>query len=164
MFFKSLNVDHIALLISWLQRPHITPFWQETNNLAELEEKFLIKLPHQSVYAFIIEHNNKPIGYIQYYEATKVGEGWWPDEKPNNYGIDLMIGEEKYLNKGLGPQIIKEFIEFLKSRHTNVDSIIIDPEPTNTRAIRAFEKAGFQKEKLMQTPNGEALLMRMNLK
>lgn len=163
MLFTKLKKSHIPLFATWLQHPHITPFWQETNNLAELEEKFLIKLPQQSVYAFIIEHESQPIGYIQYYEAAKVGEGWWPDEKPNAYGVDLMIGEEKYLNKGLGPIIIKEFIEFLKSRHTNVESIIIDPEPTNTRAIRAFEKAGFQKEKLMQTPNGEAMLMRIKL-
>lgn len=163
MSFIPLSKVHLPIFILWLQKPHIKPVWQESENLEELEQKFLVKLPTQSVHPFIIEHNNKPIGYIQYYEATKVGGNWWPNEKPNTYGVDLMIGEEEYLNKGLGPIIIKEFIEFLKSRHEIVESIIIDPEPTNTRAIRAFEKAGFQKEKQITTPGGQALLMRIKL-
>ena len=37
--------------------------------------------------------------------------------------------------------------------------MITDPDPGNARAIRAYEKAGFRKERLVDTPNGPALLM-----
>ena len=34
-----------------------------------------------------------------------------------------------------------------------------DPDPDNARAIRAYEKAGFSKDRLIDTPDGVALLM-----
>ena len=34
-----------------------------------------------------------------------------------------------------------------------------DPDPANARAIRAYEKAGFRKDRLVDTPDGRALLM-----
>ena len=37
-----------------------------------------------------------------------------------------------------------------------------DPDPTNARAIRAYEKAGFAPRPLVDTPDGIALLMVRN--
>jgi aminoglycoside 6'-N-acetyltransferase len=36
---------------------------------------------------------------------------------------------------------------------------VTDPDPRNARAVRAYEKAGFQKDRLVETPDGRALLM-----
>ena len=38
---------------------------------------------------------------------------------------------------------------------------VIDPDPANTRAIRAYEKAGFERDRI-ETPDGPALLMVRN--
>jgi aminoglycoside 6'-N-acetyltransferase len=37
--------------------------------------------------------------------------------------------------------------------------VVIDPDPANARAIRAYEKAGFSKQHVVETPDGPALLM-----
>jgi aminoglycoside 6'-N-acetyltransferase len=37
--------------------------------------------------------------------------------------------------------------------------VVTDPDPENARAIRAYEKAGFEKRGLVETPDGRALLM-----
>jgi aminoglycoside 6'-N-acetyltransferase len=37
--------------------------------------------------------------------------------------------------------------------------VVIDPDPANARAIRACEKAGFCRDKVVDTPDGPALLM-----
>ena len=34
-----------------------------------------------------------------------------------------------------------------------------DPDPANTRAVRAYEKAGFHADRLVDTPHGRTLLM-----
>ncbi len=34
-----------------------------------------------------------------------------------------------------------------------------DPDPANRRAVRAYEKAGFHKDRLVMTPDGRTLLM-----
>jgi aminoglycoside 6'-N-acetyltransferase len=37
--------------------------------------------------------------------------------------------------------------------------VMTDPDPANIRAVRAYEKAGFQKSHVVETPDGCALLM-----
>jgi aminoglycoside 6'-N-acetyltransferase len=39
---------------------------------------------------------------------------------------------------------------------------VTDPDPGNGRAVRAYEKAGFEREGLVDTPDGPALLMVRN--
>ena len=38
-------------------------------------------------------------------------------------------------------------------------TIIIDPDPANARAVRAYEKAGFRKARLADASDGPVLLM-----
>ena len=40
--------------------------------------------------------------------------------------------------------------------------MVTDPEPANARAIRAYENAGFARDRLVDTPDGIALLMVRN--
>jgi aminoglycoside 6'-N-acetyltransferase len=40
--------------------------------------------------------------------------------------------------------------------------ILTDPDPINERAVRAYEKAGFGRDRLVDTPDGIALLMVRN--
>jgi aminoglycoside 6'-N-acetyltransferase len=40
-----------------------------------------------------------------------------------------------------------------------VPQILTDPSPDNRRAIKAYEKAGFCKQRPVNTPDGAALLM-----
>jgi aminoglycoside 6'-N-acetyltransferase len=40
-----------------------------------------------------------------------------------------------------------------------VPRVVTDPDPVNYRAIGAYEKAGFRKDRLVETPEGAALLM-----
>lgn len=158
--FNPFREQHIPLFRFWLHQDHVKKFWQEPEDEAELKEKFLVRLSAQSVQSFIIVKDNIEIGYIQYYNAKKVGGNWWTEEAPGTFGIDVVIGSLGHVGTGLGPAIIKEFLTFLCKKEKNVKSIIIDPAPDNTKAIRAFEKAGFRKESEIKTPGGKALLMR----
>jgi aminoglycoside 6'-N-acetyltransferase len=159
--FIPLEKSHLPLMRSWLTKDHVKPYWQEPEDPHKFEEKFLSALPQRGVHAFVIEAGADVIGYIQYYHAPDVGGGWWQNESQRTFGIDVMIGEERFAGKGLGSTLIKEFILFLCVREKNVESIIIDPDPSNKKAIRAFEKAGFQIEREIETPNGKAILMRL---
>lgn len=61
------------------------------------------------------------------------------------------------LGCGHGSAFIRAFIDHLFAR--DVPRIVIDPSPSNTRAIRAYEKAGFVPKHEIVTPDGPALLM-----
>ena len=75
-------------------------------------------------------------------------------------GIDQFIGEADMLDRGHGSAFIRSFIDRLLIAGT--PRIVTDPDPANARAIRAYEKAGFQKDRLVDTPDGRALLMVRN--
>ena len=158
--FLRLQEPHIELLRVWLKEPHVAEFWQETENEEECRQKFLYKLPERGVSPFIISVDSQLIGYIQYYEAPKVGGGWWPDAIAGTFGIDQFIGDKSMIGKGLGTRVIKQFVENLFAE-SNVIEIITDPEPNNKRAIRAYENVGFKSLGEIKTPGGIALLMRL---
>jgi RimJ/RimL family protein N-acetyltransferase len=159
--FERFEENHLSLLRQWLNARHIKHFWQESDDEEKLKVKFLDELPRQGVLPFVIAKDHEPIGYIQYYDATKVGGGWLESELIGTFGIDLMIGSSKHHGRGFGPTVIKEFVDYIREKEPSLKCIIIDPDPKNRRAIRAFEKAGFAKESEIETPDGTALLMRM---
>ena len=59
--------------------------------------------------------------------------------------------------RGHGSFFIRAFIAGLIRAGT--PRVLTDPDPANARAIRAYEKAGFTKDRLIDTPDGIALLM-----
>jgi aminoglycoside 6'-N-acetyltransferase len=61
------------------------------------------------------------------------------------------------MGRGHGSALIRTFTDGLLEAGT--PRVVTDPDPANTRAVRAYEKAGFNKDRLVDTPNGPALLM-----
>ncbi len=45
---------------------------------------------------------------------------------------------------------------------SGIPRIVTDPDPDNARAVRAYDKAGFRSEHVVDTPDGPALLMVRN--
>lgn len=95
---------------NWLKQPHVAEFWQETEDEEEFRRKFLSELPERGVAPFIVAVDSRPIGFIQYYDACKVGGGWWPDAQEGTFGIDQFIGDPSMIGRGLGTEIIKQFV------------------------------------------------------
>jgi aminoglycoside 6'-N-acetyltransferase len=71
--------------------------------------------------------------------------------------LDQFIGEADMLGRGHGSAFIRAFTERLLAKGT--PRVVIDPDQANTRAIRAYEKAGFEKDRMVETPDGPVLLM-----
>jgi len=67
--------------------------------------------------------------------------------------VDLFIGEEEYMGKGLGHVMLSMFVKEVVFANPNVTTCVIGPEPNNGRAIAAYKKAGFVYVKTVQIPN-----------
>jgi RimJ/RimL family protein N-acetyltransferase len=111
------------------------------------------------VRAYIALADGQPIGFIQSYVPFGAGDGWWPDETdPGARGIDQFLAHEADLGRGLGTAMVRAFVERLFADPA-VTKVQVDPAPENARAIRAYEKAGFARVGVVDTPDGPALLM-----
>lgn len=67
-------------------------------------------------------------------------------------GLDLFIGEEAYVHRGLGAPTLTPFLREFTFIDPDVPSCVVLPEPENNIAIRAYEKAGFRHVKTIQVP------------
>jgi aminoglycoside 6'-N-acetyltransferase len=61
------------------------------------------------------------------------------------------------VDRGHGSAFIRAFIE--RTLANGAPRVVTDPDPVNERAVRAYEKAGFARAGLVDTPDGIALLM-----
>ena len=158
--FRPLQASDLPMLHTWLARTHWTEWWGEAPTPAEVEAEYgaWIKDPTQ-VQPYIALLDGQPFAYIQSYVAMGSGEGWWEDETdPGVRGIDQSIANAAQLGRGLGTAMVKAFVARLFADRA-VTRIQTDPDPRNARAIRCYEKAGFQAVGEVQTPDGTALLM-----
>jgi aminoglycoside 6'-N-acetyltransferase len=97
-------------------------------------------------------------GYIQAYDPHAWPGHHFADQPPWTRGVDQYIGEADLLNQGHGPAFIRQFCDELIAKGAPV--VVTDPHPNNSRAIRAYEKAGFSRYGgPVETDWGRCLLM-----
>lgn len=152
--FRPLTPDDFPLLLEWLSRAHVKQWWDDGEDTLEKVARHYGE-EEEGLERFILleveESGEKPIGYFQHYLA---GDG--------AIGIDQFIGEEDYLNRGVGTQAIGMFVEMIMREH-HPSSIILDPSPDNKRAIRCYEKVGFRHYETKEGVEGElAYMMRLD--
>jgi aminoglycoside 6'-N-acetyltransferase len=143
--FRALDRSDFPLLQKWLSEPHIDAWWHQSLDLPGLERKYGPRIDGiEPVHVYIIEYEQRPIGWIQWYR--------WPDYpehaaqlkvEAGAAGIDLSIGEIASVGKGVGSRAIREFVLGVVSTKPGVTAVVADPEEQNGRSCRAFEKAGF---------------------
>ncbi len=159
--FRPLTDMNLALLHDWLNRPHLQEWWRDgVTSLKEVREKYLPRIAgSDAARPYLAYYNGQPVGYIQFYEAAEGSLEWWPDEpEPGVLGIDQFLADGNRLDQGLGTMMISEFVAFLMA-DPRVTEIRVDPHPDNRRAIRCYEKVGFQDLGRITTPDGPALMM-----
>lgn len=160
--FDPVTQDHLPMLAGWLARAHVQDWWEP----AETELGYIRDMlaGRDSTRPFIFSENGEPLGYIQVWFIADVQTPEWIEKEPwladlpaEAVGVDLLIADETRLSKGIGSSVLGSFVDKLSSE--GFEKIIIDPDPANTRAVRAYEKAGFVPLKEYKKSQGGILLM-----
>lgn len=150
--FRPLQEDDLSLIRAWLGRAHVREWWRDP-----IEEA--IATEEEPTEQFLIVVDDAPVGMIQTYlasdypewnEIVKVGEGV--------AGIDLFIGEPEHVGRGLGSQILVQFVRDVVTARAVVATV----EEQNRRSWRAFEKAGFRHVRDVEEDGRPHRLMRLD--
>jgi aminoglycoside 6'-N-acetyltransferase len=152
--FRPMNAMDLEIIRRWLTIPHVAQWWGDPREQFALISE---DLDHPAMDQFIVTDGDRPFAYLQCYDPTA-----WPDnglgvQPRGTRGIDQFIGEEDMIGRGHGSALIRLFVDRLLNAGT--PRTLTDPDPRNARAIRAYEKAGFHKDRLVDTPEGRAVLM-----
>ena len=158
--FKPVEKNDLPLLYTWFKKTHVELWWPVPDEQEDFFKSFLERIRAGVKKPYIVLLNDLPIGYIQSYSVDKTTHSWLPKlpSDGNVIGIDQFIGEPDYLYKGFGPLFIKQFVDDLIAKDPSI-TVVVDPDPTNSVAIRCYEKVGFKQLGVYQAPWGPALVM-----
>jgi aminoglycoside 6'-N-acetyltransferase len=146
--FRRLGREDFNLLSHWFSLPHVEVWWREGHDLAAIETRYGPAVDGvDPTELFVVELDGHPIGFFQWYllydnpswrkaiEAAGVGA--------DAAGVDYLIGDPSLLGKGIGPRMLRQFLDELLPRYPAVDSIALSVAQGNRRSWRALEKLGF---------------------
>jgi aminoglycoside 6'-N-acetyltransferase len=154
--FRPVTSADLPLIRRWLETPEVMRWWGQPD-----EQYTLVSgdLDHPDMDQFIVALDDHPFGYIQCYALSTWNQGFGA-QPPKTRGIDQFIGEPDMIARGHGSCFIRQFADGLLT--SGIPRIVTDPDPDNGRAVRAYAKAGFQSDRVVDTPDGPALLMVRN--
>jgi aminoglycoside 6'-N-acetyltransferase len=151
--FRPMTTADLPLIRRWLALPHVREWWGDP-----AEQYTLVSgdLDEPAMDQYIVSTADNAFGYLQCYNLTAWNSGFGTQPEGTR-GIDLFIGEPGMIARGHGSALIRSFVDDRLA--DGAPRIVTDPDPANHRAVRAYEKAGFEKDRMVDTPDGSALLM-----
>jgi aminoglycoside 6'-N-acetyltransferase len=155
--FRPMSAADLPMVRRWLEAPHVAQWWRDPDTQYALVSK---DLDHPAMDQFVVAADDRPFTYLQCYDPTAWSDNGLAPHPPGTRGIDQFIGEPDMVDRGHGSALIRSFVNGLLQ--TGTPRVVTDLDPENIRAVRACEKAGFQKARLVDTPDGRALLMVRN--
>lgn len=144
---RGLENEDVIIVKKWLGKEHVAKWFGDAS-------EWLYEIEHRNnefdfIKHFIVEEDGVPVGFCQYYDWKKAFE---EDREPDGtYGIDYMIGEEHFLGKGYGKELVKLICDKVIEDKPYAIQLVADPtleeERVNTTSIKVLEANGFSYDK-----------------
>ena len=141
--FEPLHANDLPLIREWLGREHVRRWWRDGGQSLQHAEDALAGRDRTRYFVIVLD--GRPVGMIETYLlrdetewATLIGEG------PEAAGVDLFIGEQDAVGRGVGPRVLEQFAREVVFANPETAALVATVEEPNRRSWRAFEKAGFR--------------------
>ncbi|MBB6452315.1 RimJ/RimL family protein N-acetyltransferase [Salirhabdus euzebyi] len=140
---RELVIEDVPALLEWYNNEelHNTANAKEFKSytLKQLNEYWKGKLARPNAKYFTIIVDEQVVGRV----------GLKQQKNKDIFEYSILIGVQKLYSKGLGTEVTKYFVEkvFLDP---NISSVYLEVRADNRRAIRCYEKVGFQISKTFE--------------
>jgi 8-oxo-dGTP pyrophosphatase MutT (NUDIX family)/RimJ/RimL family protein N-acetyltransferase len=156
--FRPLALADLPALVAWQNAPHAARWFPERLDLAAAERKYAPRIAGDSpTRVHVVVADGRDAGFLQHYLV-----GDYPDYAaatglPDAIGIDYAIGRPELTGRGLGPQLIWNYLrDVALPAHPTARQALASPDVANQTSIRALEKAGFQSAGPITVPGERA--------
>ena len=141
--FEPLREDDLPLVRDWLGREHVRRWWRDPIEEAIDKRRQGIEEGRTDQYLILVD--GRPAGLIQTYLVADSPD--WEaivGAEPGLAGVDLLIGKEELVGRGVGPQVLEAFARDIVFARPETNACVATVEEPNRRSWRAFEKACFR--------------------
>lgn len=153
--FRPIVEHDIGDLVRWLNDPEVGAWWHgntETYDEAFVRGEFLEPAEPWLTRA-IVERAGEPIGFQQWYsvdDEPETLEEFGLEPGLRAYGIDQFIGESRLHGQGIGTRQVRAVADWLVGPEgPGAGLVVTDPVVENLRAVRCYERAGFEKVRVL---------------
>ncbi len=152
--FRPAAPHDLPLLRLWLRTPEVVRWW---GNAAEQAALLREDMDEPRMVMRIVSFEGRPFAYSQDYAVHVWPQPHFAHLPPGSRAINSFIGEPDMIGRGHGSTYLRLLAERLRAEGAPV--VAIDPDVDNLRARRAYEKAGFRGDTVVESGDGPAILM-----
>ncbi|MEL6660699.1 MAG: GNAT family N-acetyltransferase [Bacteroidota bacterium] len=136
---RTATLDDLPILKLWDEQAHVIASDPDTDWSWETE------LPYDPPWReqLMVELDGRPLGFIQIIDPKEEETHYWGVVPPNLRAIDIWIGMAENLGKGYGTIMMRKALDRCFAGE-QVTAVLIDPLASNVRAIRFYERLGFE--------------------
>jgi aminoglycoside 6'-N-acetyltransferase len=153
--------EHLPLLERWLPQPHVRRWWGDPEtNIARAR-----RCPPAGGHVLITAAAT-PVGYLcwQPYRREDLEILGGRDIPDGSIDVDIFIGDLAHVGRGVGPRALRLLLALLAA-DPSVPLVGMCTSVDNTRAVRAYEKAGFSRVREYDDPEwGRCWFMAVRLR
>lgn len=131
--FRLMTADDLPQVNGWIAGPEVAAWWEDPIDPEDLHEA--------DTRLWIVQLDGADFAYLQDYDPHAHPGHHFAHLPPDSRGMDQFIGRPELIGRGHGSAFIRTFVDRLFAE--GAPAVGTDPDPTNARAIRAYEKAGF---------------------
>jgi aminoglycoside 6'-N-acetyltransferase len=149
-----VSPQDLPMLARWLRTPEVVRWWGDPERQAALLRE---DLNEPSMVMHVVSFQGSSFAYAQHYAVHRWPQPHFAHLPAGSRAIDSFIGEPAMLGRGHGSAYLRLLAMHLRGEGAPV--VAIDPHLDNHRAIRAYAKAGFRGDTLVETGEGPAIVM-----
>lgn len=144
LYLRPLEQEDVPTCLRWINDPEVTRTLAAYRPLNEPREREWFeghyKDDREIILAIVLKKQDKHVGNTGLHRI---------DWKNRETELGIMIGETEEWNKGYGTEAIGLMLDYGFER-LNLHRIYLRVYANNPRAIRCYEKAGFQREGVLR--------------
>lgn len=152
--FLKVTRDDYPMLRGWLAQPHIQNWWGDPDDEIALIEEDIDNGPTDMR---IVHHKAHPFAYVQDYPAHHWDMPHYADFPKGTRAMDTFLGDPQMLGQGHAARYLRERATALLA--DGAPSVVIDPDPKNIAAVRAYRSAGFMGDTIRPCEDGDPVIV-----
>lgn len=146
------------LLRRWLAEPHVRAWWGDPEEeIAMIDEDIDAMGQGGPTDMRIVRHEGRPFAYVQDYLAHHWEMPHYRDFPEGTRAVDTFLGEPAMLGRGHAARYLRQRAGELLA--AGAPAVVIDPDPANERAVRAYRRAGFQGDRIVPCEDGDPVIV-----
>lgn len=158
MRLRPAGLADVPVLQRWDTQPHVIAARGPDSSILWHDE-LVRSIPWREM--LIAELDGRQLGYVEIIDPAKEEGHYWGDVMPGQRALDIWIGEEADLGRGLGTTMMRLALDRCFA-DPSVFAVLIDPLAGNVRAHRFYERLGFRLIERRRFGRDDCLVMRLN--